>query len=168
MSFGTARPNGLDFVRLLSCWLAEDARFRESLPHYDRTDRYEAHLRDLGQALNEHAAAAEMAQRLRDWQRARVFSEGGQNFDLPRVGGPVRYRVRRLGVTLQRGAAGATLSTTTDETALEEREAAVTESVLAGDFTDSETLAAAWPDAGAGAVDALLKKLLEAGAIEPL
>ena len=168
LSFGANRATGLDFVSLLSRWIADDPRFRQSLPHFDDADAYRGHMNALGDALRDWTQSPQVAARLREWQRERAFRDGIQTFRLPRVDKNPRYHVVKLGVTLEKSRHGDELVTPSARVSLNEVETIALESIQLEDFVDRATISARLPAADAAAVDHFINKLLEAGAIEPV
>ncbi|HSS63139.1 MAG TPA: cupin domain-containing protein [Gammaproteobacteria bacterium] len=168
LSFGANRATGLDFVSLLSRWLADDPRFRRSLPHFDDVDAQRRHLIALGEALRGWAQSAEVAAKVLEWQRGRAFREGIHQFELPRVEENRRYHVCRHGVRLEKSPQGVVLVTPSASTALSESETVVLETLRLQDFIDQASIESMWPAAESAGSEQFVQKLLEAGAIKPV
>ncbi len=166
LSFGANRATGLDFVSLLSRWIADDPRFRRSLPHFDDANAQREHLGALGEALREWAQSPQVAARVLEWQRARAFRDGIVEFRLPRVDADPRYQLLRIGIEVEKSAEGAILVTPSGRTPLDVGEAAALESLRSRDFVDRTTVVSLLPAADPADADRFLAKLLEAGAIE--
>jgi len=168
LSCGATRATGLDFISLLSRWIADDPRFRASLPHFDDADAHREHLGALGEGLRKWAQSPEVAAHVLEWQRARAFRDGIHEFDLPRVDDNPRYHVCRMGVMLEKSLHGAVIVTSCGRTPLNEAEATALESLQLRDFVDRAFIASVLPVEIPARLSEFIDKLLEAGAIEPV
>ncbi len=168
LSFGANRATGLDFVNLLSRWLAEDPRFRQSLPHFDDLNAQREHLSALGEALRGWAQSPEVAEKVCDWQRSRAFRDGIHEFEIPRVNENPRYHVCRIGVALEEAPRGAVLVTPSARTPLDEIEVTAFESLRIQDFVDRSSIASTWPAGDSAGLEQFVRKRLDAEAIKPV
>ena len=168
LSFGANRATGLDFVSLLSRWIADDPRFRASLPHFDDTEGLNRHLFALGEALGEWIQSPQVAARAAEWQRARAFRDGIHEFGLPAVASNPRFHVRRVGMSLESTPEGGVLITASARLAFDPKTAELLRALLSFDFFDRQLVASLIPEGGPMQVDALIKTLVEAGAVEPV
>lgn len=168
LSFGANRATGLDVVSLLSRWIVDDPRFRESLPHFDDTDAHRRRLSALGEALREWTQSPEVAARVLEWQRGRAFRDGIHEFELPRVDDNPRYHVCRIGVMLEESPQGTFLLTPSARTPISATEATALESLRFQDYVDRASIASRLPEADSAGLDEFIRKLLDAGAIAPV
>lgn len=168
LSFGANRATGLDFVSLLSRWIADDARFRAYLPHFDDGHASQRHLRDLGEALHDWTCSPEVVARVCEWQRKRAFRDAVHEFELPRVDENPRYRVCRLGISIEGSDQGKFLVTGSARMPLSETEAAALASLRSRDFVDRTLIASVFPAGEPAALDRFIGKLLQSGALDLL
>lgn len=168
LSFGANRATGLDFVSLLSRWIADDTRFRAYLPHFDDGYSSQRHLRALGEALRNWAQSPEVAARVREWQRKRAFRDGIHEFELPSVEENPRYRVCRIGISIEKSAQGEYQVTGSGRVTLSGVESAALESLQIRDFADRNIIASVLRAAGSTDLEQFIDKLLKAGVLEPV
>lgn len=167
LSFGTNRATGLDFVGLLSRWVADDLRFRASLPHFDDGVATQKHLGALGDALRDWTRSPEVAARVCEWQRNRAFRDGIHEFELPRVDDNPRYHVRGPGIRVEKSSLGTHLITASGQRMpLTDAEAAAVESFRSRDVVDRALIASFFFSGESAALDRFIARLLESGALE--
>lgn len=142
LSFGTAQPTGLNLMRWVIDSLDQLPVFRQPLPPHDDPAAYEAHLKDLGQALQSVLEKPEVAQGFRDEQRRRAFAS------VTSVGVPKcspRYRVRPTGVKLVRRGSEWQLAAPCGKGALPDGGGEVAKWVLERDHFSRADVAEAFP-----------------------
>lgn len=102
LSFGINRALGMDVMQVLMESLADDAHFRQELPHFDSAGPLQAHLRVLADRLREQLADADLAAQVAAWQRQRVLRNMPVTMRLPQRQGRDWLRVRQTGQRLAR------------------------------------------------------------------
>ena len=109
LSFGINRALGLDFMQVLMKSLADDAHFRQALPHFDNPQALRTHLRVLADRMHEQLADENLVTQVVDWQRQRVMRNTPVRMRFPEREVGRWLRVRQSGQWLESETAGARL-----------------------------------------------------------
>ena len=166
LSFGVTEATGQDFVTMLANSLIDDPLFRAALPHFDDSSAHSAHLNRLASRLGELFVKNETAEEIRTHQKRRAFRHFQPGFSLPHRQGPLIYRVRVLGVTVDEDAAARTIVHGTNRSSYTGAAAGVIDWVRERDFFSRADLEQAFPVASEDELAELLDELKTAGLID--
>jgi len=166
LSFGIERPTGLDFMRLLSRSLPDDALFRQELPHVDDVEGYQVHLRKLADRLHEIIAASDTASQTRRELRRRTYRNSLHHFSLPTRDMVESYRVRKHHTKLSEQGNHHVLQTAHAQATLSVDQAKIVEWVLKRDWFTADHLTEAFNGHASSTFTDMLTQLAEMGVIE--
>ena len=166
LSFGISQATGIEVVSRLLRSLPDESLFRQSLPHFDRPQAHRDHLRRIADRLHEVLSDPGLSDQIRAWQRDRVLDERNAHFELPSREPVVEYRVRSLGLRLERAAGTPVIRFPGGELPLEPTDGDAAAWILDHDFVHAADLRRRFPDLASDAIERLLDRLEEASVLD--
>ncbi len=168
LSFGINRALGMDFMQVIMESLADDAHFRQSLPHFDNPRGLRAHIHVLAERLHEQLSDENLVAQVADWQRQRVLRNTPVRMRFPEREAGRWLRVRQSGQRLESGTEGAQLVDGEGRSlTLTDSEAEMVSWILNQELFAEEHLAKAFSETPSVAQE-LLSRLCQAGYLEPV
>ncbi len=145
LSFGTARPTGLDFMRTVMTPLREDPAFRADMPGIDDPRGYYAHVATLAGRISELMRQPDVADKLFKDQKSGMFD------NIPRLSIPHPdlahpYRVKPYGWARKKRGAAVFLIHGGEKTELAPDLEPLAEWILARDIFTMAEIEASFPD----------------------
>jgi len=168
LSFGINRALGMDFMQVLMESLADDAHFRQALPHFDCPTALGAHLRVLADRLHAQLDDQDLVAQVAGWQRQRVLRATPVRMQLPGRKAGDWLRVIQSGQRLVTAGEGLVLADGEGRCVdVSDAEAGLLEWILNQELFACRELHAAFPEQ-VDAAGKLLDRLLQAGCLESI